>query len=142
MSLEGILAIAVGLVIGALAITAKVEYDSLAKARTQLGAYSQQVKQDDTALKTAGDSLAAALAAVKQWQDTCALGAAGLTAAQQEIQVLEGHLTESHAALIAAEAKDRATPACAALLNADLAASCPDIASRLRVRPAAPGSRH
>lgn len=142
MSLDGILAIAVGLVIAALAVFGYVEHAALDKARANLGAYSQQVKQDDAALATAGASLADALKVAQQWRETCTIGQAGLDSAKAEIASLVGQLSQSQAALRAAEEKDRATPACSALLNADLDAACPDVTGRLRLRPAAPGGGH
>jgi len=141
MSLDGILAIAVGLIIAALGITVKLEADALAKARTQNGAQTQQLAQDAAALKTSGDSLTAALADVARWQSACAEDSAKLSQAESALTALEGRLDASQAALTAAEAKDRGTPQCAALLGADLAAVCPDIAGSLRER-AATGHGH
>ena len=101
----------------------------------QLGALKSQHTADANALKTTNASLDTAVAAARQWKETCTTSADQARLAKEKSLELQRRLDASHQSFTRSQEKDRATPKCQQLLTTDLAAACPGIAQRLRELP-------
>lgn len=101
----------------------------------QIGALKAQHATDATALETTNTSLDKALAAARQWKETCTESADKARLAEQKSTELQRQLDARHQSFTRSQEKDLALPACQRLMAMDLALACPDVVSELRQLP-------
>lgn len=138
MNLMAYVVLALCVLLAVAGVVADVEYRHAKTLTTQLAAAKDQITADGTALTQEKLTTAAFQAAAAKWQQDCAPAAAAAADVAQ-LAALQAQLTAARRSLAAQETQDAKLPQCAAVLNQDLGAVCPDIAGGLRQLPGAGG---